>query len=214
MRQEWGSNTNIGIGLSELGRHLLAIVGPSGSGKTAISIALTDIDRATFISPIYTTRPPRTDDTHGYYRHVSDVEFSTFDRDGRFFICRRSPFPSYGWMKDDLVKAVQSRKLAILPFRSGGAKFLLDIIPTMMIVFIEPLPNSSSLHAADRLKTKGEENVQSVIQDNKNLLTTAMAKNWEIKTVQNHFFGVREVYQHAQTIAEWIRERHPTDYSF
>ena len=206
MNQEWTSNTDIGSELGNVGYHLLAIVGPSGSGKTTNAVALAKRWDRAFIVPIYTTRSPRTDDTHGYYRYVSELEFSALEQLGRFFICRKAPFPRYGWMREDFMTAVRSGLIAILPFRHGGARFLLDIIPKMMIVFIEPSPESVSLRSTGRIKIKGEEDAASVIQGNRLLRELAVAKGWPTKTLQNHFSGVDEVKQHAQATMDWAQE--------
>ena len=207
MNQEWGSNTNIGIELGEVGRHLLAIVGPSGSGKTTIAVAVTELCTEAFIVPIYTTRLQRADDSHGYYRHISEIEFSALDQANRFFIARRKPLPNYGWMLDDVAKAVQSSLIAILPFRHGGARFLLNVVPFMLMVFIEPALDSSSLYTTGRIRPDTEGDVQSVIQQNRQIRSIAMAKGWPTLTIQNKFSGAEEVHRYALAIMDLAQGR-------
>src|SRR5258708_34694370 len=86
--------------------------------------------------PIHTTRPRRADDIDGHYCYDDEKTFSALQDE--FFICRVSPFPSYGWKRSDVTSVIHRKGIAIFPFRHGGASFLLDILPTAMILFIEP----------------------------------------------------------------------------
>jgi len=207
MEQQWSYNAVIGIELGDLADRLLAIVGPSGSGKTTLAARLQrDWPQVAMVPRIYTTRQRRKDDTHGHYCYLSDGEFDEIESSGEFFICRKAPPPRYGWMGKDLANVVHNGQIAILPFRHGGAKFLLDVVPRMMIVFIEPTVKASFLYSADRVRTEKEQDATSVILDNKALLRDATARGWPTKIVRNDFAGLAEFEVQADSIIEWAQE--------
>jgi guanylate kinase len=205
MMQLWSSNTD-GIHLDELGRHLLAVVGPSGSGKTAISAAIAHRYPDARVIPIYTTRRPRQDDAYGHYRYVSDDEFSELGTRKEFFICRNAPVPKYGWRRDDVLDAVANGQFAIVLFRQGGAKLILEILPMGMIVLIEPHPEIASLRSTGRIKTDGEHDIAATIRENRTLGALAEIKGWPVKVLTNSFLGPDELEIHARSIAQWAKE--------
>jgi len=204
MKQDWSVNTDLGVDLGQVGARLLAIVGPSGSGKTAIASMLQQC-RGVRVIPIYTTRPARSDDVHGHYRYLSSNAFFEMESRGEFFLCRQAPYPAYGWGRRDLMNIVEDDVLGVMLFRHGGVRFLLDILPLMRVVLIEPTLKLSSLHSSGRIKQEDELDPGAVMVENRKLQILATEKGWPSKIIENRYSGRDELQEHATSILHWAR---------
>ncbi len=203
MHQLWDTNLDVGIPLDKIERRLLIIVGPSGSGKTVIAATIQRLRPDVFFVPIYTTRPRRNDDVHRHYRYVTPDEFFERRLNREFFLCRNSPYPEYGWTRDDLRQAATRDLFSIMLFRHGGARVLLENLLFGCIVSIEPVLERANENSIDRIKVSGEEAIH-VVEKNRHLCTLAAEKSWQTKVIKNSFSGEGEVLDHAKSIVAWL----------
>lgn len=203
MDTQWSYQCGMGLTPAEVSRHLLAIVGPSGAGKTALTAALQKHGDV-FVPPIYTTRERRDDDLANHYRYVAEDEFLAMEAAGQFLLCRRSPFPQYGWPFREIRLAINAKKTVTMLFRNDGLEVLLDLVASMSVVFLDPSPAIADARSRGRLKLLNE-NAQTTGEKNRHLQDRVVAKGWPMKCLTNEYKGIIELERHAATLIDWSR---------
>jgi guanylate kinase len=180
---------------------LFVFTGPSGAGKSTICRVLMKEVSGISFSVSHTTRPPRPDESDGRdYYFVSEEEFASLSKDGRFVEHATVHGYRYGTSRDQLDEKA-ARGDVILDVDVQGASQLRKRYPAAASVFILP-PSLDELR--NRLLARGYNEPEDV----ERRISQAEA---EVRAaVGFDYFVVNEVLDDAVAAAKCIveAERH------
>ena len=125
---------------------LIVLSGPSGVGKATVRKALFEMDDHNFTYSIsMTTRKPREGEVDGVdYYFVSEEEFESRIKQGRFLEFARFVGNYYGTPKEYVERQLQAGKDVILEIEIQGALKVKKRFPDTLLLFVTP-PSAEEL---------------------------------------------------------------------
>jgi len=134
---------------------LFVISGPSGVGKGTLVSLVRQIRPDLGLTVSATTRPPRPGEVSDVsYHFLSEEEFSRRVSAGEFLEWAEVHGHRYGTLKDDVDAMLASGRSVVLEIDVQGALKVRKVLPTAVLVFIEP-PSLGELER--RLRGRGTE---------------------------------------------------------
>ena len=134
---------------------LFVISGPSGVGKGTLVSLVRRMRPDLGLTVSATTRPPRLGEVSGVsYHFLSEEEFSRRVDAGEFLEWAEVHGHRYGTLKDDVDAMLASGKSVVLEIDVQGALNVRRILPTAVLIFVEP-PSLGELER--RLRKRGTE---------------------------------------------------------
>jgi deoxycytidine triphosphate deaminase len=92
----------------------IIITGPSGVGKSAVARKLCERYNVFQIVTAVTTRKPRHNDHVDQYKHISEEEFTTLDKNHKLLIKAEYRGSKYGITKESFESVVKSGKIPVM----------------------------------------------------------------------------------------------------
>lgn len=134
---------------------LFVISGPSGVGKGTLVSLVRRMCPDLGLTVSATTRPPRLGEVSGVsYHFLSEEEFSRRVDAGEFLEWAEVHGHRYGTLRDDVNAMLASGKSVVLEIDVQGALNVRRILPTAVLIFVEP-PSLGELER--RLRKRGTE---------------------------------------------------------
>jgi len=134
---------------------LFVISGPSGVGKGTLVSLVRRMRPDLGLTVSATTRPPRLGEVSGVsYHFLSEEEFSRRVDAGEFLEWAEVHGHRYGTLRDDVNAMLASGKSVVLEIDVQGALNVRRILPTAVLIFVEP-PSLGELER--RLRKRGTE---------------------------------------------------------
>lgn len=134
---------------------LFVISGPSGVGKGTLVSLVRRMRPDLGLTVSATTRPPRLGEVSGVsYHFLSEEEFSRRVDAGEFLEWAEVHGHRYGTLRDDVNAMLALGKSVVLEIDVQGALNVRRILPTAVLIFVEP-PSLGELER--RLRKRGTE---------------------------------------------------------
>ena len=142
---------------------LIVLSGPSGVGKATVRKALFEMDDHNFTYSIsMTTRKPREGEEDGVdYYFVSEEEFESRIKQGRFLEFARFVGNYYGTPMDEVEKMIADGDEVVLEIEVEGAMQVKAKMPDAVLIFIAP-PTFNALKT--RLLRRGTEPEEIIME--------------------------------------------------
>jgi guanylate kinase len=154
---------------------MIIIAGPSGAGKTTVCKLLVKNDDKLLYSVSATTREKRRGEKDGVdYYFITEKEFKSWEKEGRFLETAKVHGYYYGTLKDFVAKADKEEKEILLDVDVKGKINICKKIKNTVSIFLLP---PTMTEAVKRIKGR---NVEKEIEI-KNRMKTASSEIKEIK---------------------------------
>lgn len=140
--------------------NLFIVSGPSGAGKGTLVAALRDRVPDLWVSISVTTRDPRPGEVDGReYGFVSDAEFDRLQDTGGLIEWAEVHGNRYGTPRASVESRIAEGRQVILEIDPQGAFQVRDLMPSTVLLFIQP-PSLDELKR--RLEGRGSETEEQV----------------------------------------------------
>lgn len=164
----------------------LIIVGPSGSGKSTCANYIESKYNYQKLN-LYTTREKRNSILENSVISLSKASFIEKVNSNSFFLYRIGIDPFYGYLKTDLDNIIRSGKKPILMFRNHGIRFLMNVLPTMNVVFIIGNAKEISQHSESVSPKFSETDVQKALDSYQCIMKCLEKKGLKYYTIYNNY---------------------------
>ncbi len=160
---------------------IIILAGPSGAGKTTLCRKLVEkIDNLVY-SISATTRKKRGKEKEGKdYCFLTEEEFKSWKKDGRFLEVAKVHDYYYGTPKDTFMKSLSRNKDIIMDIDVQGASIIRGKMDDVVSIFLLPPDMGEAMR---RIKGRS-------IYDSKELENRMKTAHKEIKEVQNYDYVV------------------------
>ena len=139
---------------------IVVVSAPSGAGKTSLLFEVLKRHPEMGFSVSATTRPPREGEREGVnYHFLSNEEFETTKKNGKFLEWNVVYGNQYGTLKENVEKIITRGGIVILDTDTVGAFHVRELFPDAVLIFILP-PSSQVLE--DRLTKRDTENPEHI----------------------------------------------------
>lgn len=139
---------------------IVVLSGPSGVGKGTVHAALRESSTEFDLSVSVTTRAPREGEVEGvHYFFRSQAQFDDMVQAGLFAEYARRYNNSYGTLRSELKRIVDSGKHVLLDIEYDGALNIKKAFPEAVLIFLLP-PSLAELHS--RILGRGSETPESL----------------------------------------------------
>ena len=160
---------------------IIIIAGPSGAGKTTVCKLLVKNDNKLLYSISATTRNKRRGEKDGVdYYFITEEEFKSWEREGKFLETAKVHSYYYGTLKDFVAKAEKEDKEILMDVDVKGKINLCKKIKDAVSIFLLP---PTMTEAVERIKGRNDEKEIEI----KNRMQTASK---EIKEIKNFDYMV------------------------
>lgn len=136
---------------------ILVITGVSGSGKSYLAEHLLQQFPCIVVVKNYTTRPPRKSDNPDHFEYVSESVFNDLLDTNQFFLARHMEYPFYGYLKKDVLNAVDKKQVPLFMFRHSGVKMIYTLLQNVYTIAIKSSPDLTINHSRDEISVKSEQ---------------------------------------------------------
>ena len=154
---------------------IIIIAGPSGAGKTTVCKLLVKNDNKLLYSISATTRNKRRGEKDGVdYYFITEEEFKSWEREGKFLETAKVHSYYYGTLKDFVAKAEKEDKEILMDVDVKGKINLCKKIKDAVSIFLLP---PTMTEAVERIKGRNDEKEIEI----KNRMQTASEEMKEIK---------------------------------
>ena len=181
---------------------IIIIAGPSGAGKTTVCKLLVKNDNKLIYSISATTRDKRMGEKDGVdYYFITEEEFKSWEREGKFLETAKVHSYYYGTLKDYVAKAEKEDREVLMDVDVKGKINLCKKIKDAVSIFLLP---PTMTEAVKRIKGRNDEKEIEI----KNRMQTASK---EIKEIKNFDYMVvnkdlKETVKVVESII--VAERH------